>query len=91
MNSIKSKSNEYTLIGNRAVGGVVFLPVGDGFRVYVAWEWEGMAAKGIFAVCRSTYLIKHIHADFIEQVADYGTDVTHKPEIRALFPKLWGD
>lgn len=36
MDSIKTKSNNYSLINNKAIGGIVIVPENGLFRVYIA-------------------------------------------------------
>lgn len=90
MNSIQTKSKEYSRVKGKAIGGIVLIPEKGSFRAYVAWEWENEAAKGNFAIIESNSLIdKSNIEEFVNNVADYGSDVTHKPEIKKLFGKLF--
>lgn len=58
--------------------------------MFVAWEWEAQARQGNFAIIESpSYIDKANIADAVNNVADYGTDVTHKEEIRKLFGNLF--
>ena len=79
------------MIKNKAIAGIVIIPAEKGqFRMYVAWEWEDQAMRGNFAVIESpSYINKDNIADAVNNVADYGTDVTHKEEIRKLFGNLF--
>lgn len=89
MNSIKTKSNKYIKIGHRAIAGVVLVPKAGHFIGYVAWEWENEAKKKNFAIIESAHLIGHFNSDWIDNIADYGNDVTHKKDIQKLFPHLF--
>lgn len=86
MNSIKTKSKKYSRVKGKAIGGIVLVPENGSFRAYVAWEWEKEAIKGNFAIIESEGLIdKSNIEEFVNNVADYGNDVTHKPEVKKLF------
>jgi hypothetical protein len=89
MNSIKTKSNQYSLVNGKAIAGVVLVPEAGHFRAYVAWEWEERAKEKCFAIIESSHLVGHFTQEWINTVADYGTDVTHKKEVRKLFPHLF--
>ncbi len=89
MNSIKTKSNNYTLVNGKAIAGVVLVPKADHFIGYVAWEWEDEAKMKKFAIIESSHLIGYFDSDWIDKIADYGNDVTHKKEIQKLFPQLF--
>lgn len=89
MDSVITKSNNYTMIGNQAIAGVVLLPEASGFRVYVAWEFENQAKRKIFAIIESHEVIGSFPHNWIEQVADYGNEVTHSEKAKKLFPKLF--
>lgn len=91
MNSIKTKSNNYSMVKSKAIGGVVFVPCEEYFRVYVAWEWEDQAKNKFFAIIRSAHLLSvaNLCCEFVDHIADYGTDVTHDKEVRKLFPQLF--
>lgn len=90
MNSIKTKSNNYTIVNGKAIGAVVFDPSQKGWMVYVAWEWPDQADKNFFAIVGAA--IDQTGAsmeDIIDHVADYGQEFTHFEEIRALFTELF--
>lgn len=89
MNSIKTKSDNYTLCNGKAITGVVLIPEAGHFRGYVAWEWEDQAKKKMFAIIESPHLIGHFFPDWLDTMADFGNDVTHKKEIQKLFPQLF--
>jgi hypothetical protein len=90
MDSIKTKSNDYSRINGKAIAGIVLIPEKGQFRAYVAWEWEDQAIQGNFAIIESQTLIdKENIAETINNIADYGNDVTHKKEIQKLFGKLF--
>lgn len=90
MNSVKTKSTEYTLLQDKAIGGFIVEPTETGWMFYVAWEWPDMASQGYFAIVAlavedTDFKIR----DVLNIVADYGKDVTHIKEIRTKFPQLF--
>ena len=89
MDSVFTKTNNYTMVGNHAIAGIVMIPEGSGFRVYVAWEWEAQAKRKIFAIIESHEVIGSFPSDWIEALADYGNEVTHLERARRLFPHLF--
>lgn len=89
MDSVKTKSDKYTLIGDKAIAGVVLVPAGKYLTAYVAWEWENQAKQKFFAIIKTDVLVDLSLTVLINHVADYGTDVTHDPEARKLFPLLF--
>lgn len=90
MNSQKFKTKKYSLVNRKAIGGIVLLPEKGQFRAYVAWEWENQAMQGFFAIIESSTLVdKENIKEFVNNIADYGNDVTHKPEIKKLFGELF--
>lgn len=89
MNSVKTKSANYAMISNKAIGGIVVVPENTRFRIYVAWEWENQAGKGFFAVMKSTGTHQYLSEDHICSTADYGSDITDTPEAKQLFPYLF--
>ena len=89
MNSQKTKSNNYSLVSGKAIGGVVLIPTGGYFNMYVAWEWEDQAKNKFFAITESMIGNDTLYSGSISNVADFGKDVTHKKEIQKLFPQLF--
>lgn len=90
MNSVTTKSKNYSLVKGKAIGSIVLIPESGRFRAYVAWEWEDQAIQGRFAIIESPGLIdKSSLAEFVNNVADYGEDVTHKSDVRKLFGELF--
>jgi hypothetical protein len=89
MDSIKTKSNNYSLINNKAIGGIVIVPENALFRVYIAWEWEDQAKEKFFAIIKSNNLVNDFNGNWIDNISDFGIDVTDKIEVRKLFPTLF--
>lgn len=90
MNSIKTKSKEYTLFESYAIGGIVIKTAPhQKYEVFVAWENEVAAKDGFFAVVRAV-INAHVPWDIaLKSVMDYGEDVTHLESARKLFPNLF--
>lgn len=96
MNSIKSKSTDFWRLHTldqpvKAIGGVAVVPGKTGAKMYVAWEWTGNAEEGFFAITSKDVFSqdsRDIEA-VINEVANYGQDVTHREDARALFPYLF--
>ena len=91
MNSLKTKTKNYSLVNGKAIAGVVLIPKDGYFMAYVAWEWIEQANEKFFAIIESAHLVGNdtITSETINWVADYGHDVTHKKEIQKLFPQLF--
>lgn len=91
MNSSKTKSNKYSLVRGKAIGGIVLVPEDGFFRVYTAWEWEDQAENSHFAIIEASHLIsnENLNGETINNICDYGRDVTHDKNIRKHFPNLF--
>lgn len=89
MNSIQSKSKAFVRSGRKCISQIVAVAEPGGFRIYVAWEWEAMASKGIFGITRSTNLYLEITPEAIEDTANIGWDFSESPEAKKLFPNLF--
>lgn len=91
MKSLKTKTNNYTLVKSKAIAGFVLIPVNGHFMGYVAWEWEDVAKQKFFAIIEAPYLIGNdtLTSETINWIADYGNDVTFDLEAQKLFPQLF--
>ena len=91
MNSVKTKSKDYSLVNGKAIGGVVLVPKNGYFNVYVAWEWEDQAKNKFFAIIEGSHLVGNdtLTSETISNMADYGRDVTHDENVRKHFPRLF--
>jgi len=89
MDSVKTKSNNYKLLGYKAIGGIVLIPEAKGFRIYVAWEWPAMAKRGFFGICKSSGIHSEVTNEIIESVANYGNDISETPEAKKVFSHLF--
>ena len=91
MNSIKTKSNNYSRVAGKAIGGVVLIPENGHFNSYVAWEWEDQAQNKYFAIIQAPHLIGNdtLNSETINNIADYGKDVTDDENVRKHFPNLF--
>ncbi len=91
MNSIKTKTKQYTLINNKAIAGVLITPtVNNSLMVYVVWECLNQAENYFFAISGSAVELTNFNYNsLVNHVADYGMDVTSVKEIRRLFPTIF--
>lgn len=91
MDSIKTKSKNFSIINGKAIGGVVFVPKDGHFTVYVAWEWIDQAEQKNFAIIESPHLIGNdtLTSETINNIADYGSDVTRDKNVQKFFPSLF--
>ncbi|WP_432671829.1 hypothetical protein [Flavobacterium sp. SM2513] len=91
MNSLKTKSKNYSLVNGKAIAGLVLVPKDGHFQAYVAWEWEHVAKEKIFAIIEAPHLIGNatFSNETINWIADYGNDVSHSKYAQKLFPQLF--
>jgi len=89
MNSIQSKSKAFVRSGRKCIAQIAAVAEPGGFRIYVAWEWEDMASKGIFGVTRSNDLYLEITPEAIEDTANTGWDYSESPEAKKIFSNLF--
>lgn len=89
MNSIQSKSKAFIRSGRKCIAQIAAVAEPGGFRIYVAWEWEDMALKGIFGITRSTNLYLKITPEAIEDTANTGWDHSESPEAKKIFSNLF--
>lgn len=91
MNSLKTKSKNYSLVNGKAIAGLVLIPKDGYFQAYVAWEWEASAKEKFFAIIESPHLIGNdtLTSETINWIADYGNDVSSNKNIQKLFPHLF--
>ncbi len=89
MDSIQTKSKQYTLLKGMCIAQIVAIPENGGFRLYVAWEWEAMAKKGIFAFIKSRTTFEMVTEQAIIQTAEYGSDIGGTGEEKRVFALLF--
>ena len=90
MDSIKTNSNSYFEDKQkRCIGGIICVPEKGKYRVYIAWEWDTMAKKGIFGFVKSSKLHDSINDDVISEVCDYGWDISGTGEEKKIFKHLF--
>ena len=86
------KTNTKTFVKTpqgKCISQIMAVAEPGGFRIYVAWEWEGMAASGCFGFCKSQKLHKEVTAELINHTADYGWDIGQTGEEKAVFANLF--
>lgn len=92
MDSIQTKSKKYvTLHRDKCVSQVVAIAEPDsfGFRIFVAWEWEKMAKKGVFGFTESTCHYSEVSKEAIQETMNYGRDVSMEPKVKTIFKNLF--
>lgn len=89
MDSIKTKAKEYTIINGMCIAHLVAIPENGGFRIYVAWEWEAMAKKGIFGFIKSRNTFKVVSEQTIIETAERGIDIGGTGEEKKIFSLLF--
>lgn len=90
MDSIKTKAKSYvTTDDNKCITQIMAVAEKGGFRIYVAWEWEEMANKGVFGFTKSRSLYKVVTEKAIQETADYGFDIGGSGEERKIFKNLF--
>lgn len=75
-------------MNDKCVAQVMAVAEGGAFRIYVAWEWEDVAKKGMFGICRSEEKYPYVTKRVIEETADYGQDISGTDEARKIFANL---
>jgi hypothetical protein len=89
MDSIKTNAKDYTIINEMCFAQIVAIPENGGFRIYVAWEWEAMAKKGIFAFIKSRTTFKVVTEQAIIETAERGFDIGGTGEEKRVFALLF--
>ena len=89
MDSVKTKAASYSMLDDKAIAQIVAMPEKGKFRIYVAWEWQEMADKKVFAICKSRQLYESVEIENILETADYGWDITHTDEAKKLFANIF--
>lgn len=59
------------------------------FRIYVAWEWDSMAEKGVFGFAKSRELYETVTAEAIDETANYGKDIGGSGEEKKIFKNMF--
>lgn len=90
MDSIKTKAKTYvTTDDGKCIAQIMAVAEKDGFRIYVAWEWDEMAGKGVFGFCKSRSCYKVVTQKAIEETSDYGWDIGGSGEEKKIFANLF--
>lgn len=89
MDSVQTKSKQYTVINDMCIAQIVAIPEEGGFRIYVAWEWEAMAKKGIFGFIKSRTTFEVVTEKAIIQTAERGNDIGGTGEEKRVFALLF--
>jgi len=91
MDSIKTKTDKYTVVGNVCLGGIKIIPTeNDTLEVYVAWENEKAIANKFFSFSyKEVEISKFDFIQLVEYVAAYGHDVGDSTIPERYFPELF--
>lgn len=89
MNSIQTKSKSFVMVGVKCIAQVVAVAESGGFRIYVAWEWEDMAKKGMYGITKSNILHAAVDTENIHHTANYGWDISETAEAKKIFSNLF--
>lgn len=89
MNSIQTKSKSFVRRASKCIAQVVAVAEPGGFRIYVAWEWEEMAEKGVFGIVKSSSLYLDVSPESINDAANYGWDISETAEAQKIFSNLF--
>ena len=90
MDSLKTNTKIYVEMFSRySVAQIVAIAESEGFRVYVAWELERAAQKGIFGFAKSRDCYRIVTSEAIKETADYGWDIGGSGEEKKIFANLF--
>jgi len=90
MNSVKT--NTMTFVKDekdKCIAQIMAVAEKGGFRLYVAWEWEVEAKKGIFGFTKSDKLYKTFNWEDVNHVANRGWDISGTEEVKKIFANLF--
>ena len=88
MNSQKIRSKEIHTTEGKSIAQIVILPENNKWRIYAAWENERSAVEGWMGFFKSRELVDNITHEAIEETMDYGFDIGHLPESKAIFKAI---
>ena len=74
---------------NRCIAEIRCIAEGSEFRVYVAWEWENMAKKGVFGFFESMKTYPEITEMAVDETCDYGSDIGMTEKGKSIFGYLF--
>ena len=90
MDSIKTKARHFVKKPNhKCIAQIMAVSEQNGFRIYVAWEWEEMAKKGVFGFCKSRKTHQEVTKELIEETADTGWDISGTEEEKEIFKNMF--
>lgn len=87
-NKIKSKAFVKEESGH-CIAGVVAMPENNGYRIYVAWEWESVAERQVYGFAKARDLVKSITPEAITETAKIGWDIGGTAEAKKIFKFLY--
>lgn len=89
MDSIQTKTKNFVNLDKKCIAQIVAIAEEKGFRIYVAWEWEIEAKKGIFGFTKSAILFKNVTAESINEAANCGWDISGSGEEKRIFSNMF--
>ncbi|MFM7430886.1 MAG: hypothetical protein ACKO1F_13420 [Flammeovirgaceae bacterium] len=90
MDSTKTKSKSFVKTDDRkCIAQMMAIAEAGGFRLYVSWKWEEMAAKTVYGFCKSRILYTTPSwEDFID-TAEIGSDIGGTGEEKKVFKNMF--
>lgn len=89
MDSIQTKTKTFVEVDRKCIAQIVAVAEANGFCIYVAWEWEELAKKGVFGFTKSSTLFKSVTSDSINEAAKFGSDISDSAEAKRVFSNLF--
>lgn len=89
MNSFQTKTKKFVNLNQKSIAQIVAIAEENGFRIYVAWEWEIEAKRGIFGFTKSSKVFPNVTAELIEEAANFGWDISGSGEEKRIFANMF--
>ncbi len=90
MNSIKTNTKNFVKTEDiKCIAQIMAVAEKGGFRLYVAWEWEEPAKKGVFGFTKSDKLYNTFSWEDVKNVASRGWDISGTGEEKRIFANLF--
>lgn len=90
MDSVKTNSNTFVKTqDDKCIVQTMAVAEKGGFRLYVAWEWEVQAKRGVFGFTKSNNLYQTFNWEDINNTADRGRDISGTDEATRIFANLF--
>lgn len=89
MDSYQTKTKNFVTLNQKSIAQIVAIAEENGFRIYVAWEWEVEAKKGIFGFTKSSNVFPNVTSELIEETANRGYDISGSGEEKRIFANMF--